>query len=75
MDEKTMKNLQSIENMFQHACQPCDPLDYEIRQRNLLYTLANYLIMPLTEYREEQSKLTTKQDSSVDCASSCQTPE
>ncbi len=57
MDEKTLKNLQQLEQMFQHACQVCDPLDYQIRQRNLLYTLCNYFLIPLHEYREEQKKL------------------
>jgi len=42
--------------MFHHACQACDPLDYQIRQRNLTYTLANYLLIPLAEYREEEKK-------------------
>lgn len=57
MDEKTLKNLQQLEQMFQHACQVCDPLDYRIRERNLLYTLANFCLIPLAEYREEQKKL------------------
>lgn len=56
MDEKTMKNLQQFEQMFQHACQVCDPLDYEIRQRNLLYTVCNLMLLPLMEYREEVQK-------------------
>lgn len=62
MDEKTMNNLMAIENMFKHACQVCDPLDYEIRQRNLLYTVTNFLLLPLMEYREEQKKLEVKQE-------------
>lgn len=56
MDEKTIKNLEQLEQMFQHTCQVCDPLDYQIRQRNFLYTLANYLMIPLMEHREEQKK-------------------
>lgn len=61
MDEKTLKNLEQLEQMFQHSCQVCDPLDYQIRQRNLLYTLANYLLLPLAEYRAEQTKLKENQ--------------
>ena len=57
MDEKTLKNLQQLEQMFQHACQVCDPLDYDIRQRNLVYTIANFCLIPLAEYREETKKL------------------
>jgi hypothetical protein len=56
MDEKTLKNLSILEQMFQNACQVCDPLDYEIRQRNLIYTIANFCLIPLAEYREEQKK-------------------
>lgn len=57
MDEKTLNNLQTLEQLFQHTCQICDPLDYAIRQRNLVYTLTNYLLLPLVEYRQEQEKL------------------
>jgi hypothetical protein len=63
MDEKTMKNLQQFEQMFQHACQVCDPLDYKIRQRNLLYTVCNLMLLPLMEYREEEKKKATEKDS------------
>ena len=76
MDEKTLKNLQQLEQMFQHACAVCDPLDYEIRQRNLVYTLANFCLIPLAEYREEQKKIEeSKQDSSVDSPSASSTSE
>lgn len=56
MDENTLKNLLHLEQMFQHACQVCDALDYQIRQRNLLYTLANFLLVPLAVHREEEKK-------------------
>jgi hypothetical protein len=56
MDKKKLNNLTALEQMFQHTCQVCDPLDYQIRQRNLLYTLTNYLLLPLMEYREEEKK-------------------
>ncbi len=57
MDEKTLNNLTQLEQLFQHTCQVCDPLDYAIRQRNLVYTLTNFLLIPLVEYREEQKKI------------------
>lgn len=57
MDEKTKNNLEQLEQLFQYTNQVCDPLDYAIRQRNLVYTLTNYLLLPLMEYREEQAKI------------------
>jgi hypothetical protein len=56
MDENTLKNLQALEQLFQYTCQACDPLDYEIRQRNLLYTLVNFCLVPLVNHREEEKK-------------------
>jgi len=64
MDEKTKKNLEQLEQLFQYTCQVCDPLDYAIRQRNLVYTLTNYLLLPLMEYRKEQEDLKKESEES-----------
>lgn len=71
MDEKTLKNLTQLEQLFQHTCQVCDPLDYAIRQRNLLYTLTNYLLIPLIEYREEQKKIAEAEKATENVTEDC----
>ncbi len=65
MDEKTLNNLTQLEQLFHHTCQVCDPLDYVIRQRNLVYTLTNFLLLPLMEHREEEKK--RKEEEKLSC--------
>jgi hypothetical protein len=74
MEEKTIKNLEQLEQMFQHTCQVCDPLDYQIRQRNFLYTLANYLLLPLMEHREELKKKAAENSSNLPTTDKSSTP-
>lgn len=66
MDEKTLKNLEQFEKMFEHACQVCDPLDYTIRQRNLMYSMASLMLLPLMEYREALKKANEEKSNAVE---------
>ncbi len=84
MDEKTLKNLEYLETTFNYASQVCDPLDYQIRQRNLVYTLGNFLLMPLMEHRAELARIKTEEAAknaevtpviAEACQASCQTSE
>lgn len=79
MDEKLKSNLEQLEQLFQYTCQVCDPLDYAVRQRNLVYTLTNYLLLPLTEYRQELAKKEaeekTKQETLEVSSTLSETPE
>ena len=49
MTEKEIAQLTYLKTMFEKALQVCDPLDHQVRQRNLLYAIASHLIDPLRE--------------------------
>lgn len=58
MDNKELNKIRELRNNFDCALSPCDPLDYQMRQRDLLYAIAEYLVAPLQEYElAERSKL------------------
>lgn len=50
MDEKELNKLIAIRQIYDSALSICDPVEYSLRQRDLLYALADYIIQPLQEY-------------------------
>lgn len=62
MDDKELTKLEVLRHYYDMALSVCDSLDFAIRQRDLSYAIAEYLIEPLQKYEiTEMSKLTKEE--------------
>lgn len=50
INEIALKRLIELRNVYDKSLNVCDPLDFAIRQRNLLQSIAEFLIYPLQEH-------------------------
>jgi hypothetical protein len=53
LTDEEMKALEELAIYYDEALEPCDPLDFQVRQRNLLLCLARTILIPLDEKRED----------------------
>jgi hypothetical protein len=48
-----MDELNKLDQIYQHARQICDPIDFAQRQKNLLYAVCDFLLKPLNDIEEK----------------------
>jgi hypothetical protein len=53
MNEETFLMYKNLENFFNLSLQVCDPIEFQVRQRNLLLNLSAIILKP---YLEEVAK-------------------
>lgn len=51
--EDLIENLKKMKCYYLKAKGVCDPLEYKIRQRDLVYAMAELLLVPLNEYEKK----------------------
>ncbi len=54
MDEREIKCLEELDKNYFKAIAVCDPIEFQKRQQNLLYSVAKTLLDKLDVYREEK---------------------
>lgn len=64
MDENELNRLRALRETYDEALRICDPIDYAVRHRELLYSIAEFLIRPLQEHNlAEISKFSSYEES------------
>ncbi len=53
LNEVIARDLQDIFFAYNKSLSVCDPLDYKIRQRDLLYAICEYLLRPTEKKRDK----------------------
>lgn len=59
MNEKDYERFSQLEEVFRDALTVCDPIEYQYRQKKLLYAISECILKP---YREEKAKRTALDD-------------
>jgi hypothetical protein len=51
-----LRSIRKLDSIYKHTQLVCDPIEYVKRHKNLLYAIAEYLLLPLREAEEEVKK-------------------
>lgn len=62
MNIERLKQLEELKTKFDEAISVCDPIEYQIRRRDLLYGISIFLLNELDEYRDEIIKSSTQKE-------------
>ena len=57
MDKKRLERLEHFEKVYINAIGVCDPIDYIVKQRNLLYALSKFILAELDDHKEKKKKI------------------
>lgn len=52
MKKDEIKRLEKLREAFQNARLICDPIQYQLKQQELLYAICHALIEPLEDYEK-----------------------
>lgn len=53
MDEERKTQLEIVKNCLLRSQMICDPLDYQLRQRDLILCVAKFIVKELDDYHEQ----------------------
>ena len=56
MDEEEVKKCKAIERLYDQARHICDPVDYAVRHRNLMYGLSEFLLFDYYKYKMREGE-------------------
>jgi len=56
MNKIQRESLEKLEDILHHTRCICDPIEYNLRHRDLLYALAEHILEPLEEIRKKEKE-------------------
>jgi hypothetical protein len=56
MEDEQFEDLENLEFLFSRAQEACNPIDFSLRQRDLLYFITLYLLSPYYQEMKRMNK-------------------